>query len=168
MEKAVFRERARQRMQQHWSDSETDSDMTTVTANHDSFSVDVASSHPQTVTLQPDTGVSEELSSVLLPILGPLPNDTSVTIKGSGIQDASQKTKAEVAVKHYVQNAVEDREMAILTARRFREKAERLELENEKLKYEMNASLHRVRSFWRNKVAEGGTRTGKCIQKALH
>jgi len=155
-------------MQKHWSDSESDSDMTTITASNNGLSVAVASSYSQAVTLQPDTGMNEELSSVILPVLGPLPDDTSVTIKGSGIQDTSQRTKAEVAVKRYVEKAVEDRDMAMLTARRFRDKVENLELENEKLKYEINASLHRVRNFWRNKVAEGGTRTGKFIQKALH
>lgn len=153
-------------MQKHWSDSETDLDMTTITASNNGISVAVASSNSQTVT--PDTGMSEELSSILLPMLGPLPNDTIVTIEGSGIQDTSQRTRAEVAVKDYVEKAVEDRDMAMLTARRFRDKVETLELENEKLKYEMNASLHRVRNFWRNKVAEGGTRTGRFIQKALH
>ena len=56
----------------------------------------------------------------------------------------------------------------MLTAWRFRDKVENLELENEKLKYEINASLHRVRNFWHNNVAEGGTRTGRFIQKALH
>ena len=59
--------------------------------------------------------MSEGLSSVILPLLGPLPNDTLVTIKGSGIQDASQRTKT-VAVKHYVGKVVEDREKAMLTA----------------------------------------------------
>ena len=63
--------------------------------------------------LQPDTG---DLSSVILPIFGPLPNDTLFTIKGSGIQDTSQRTKAKVAVKHYIGKVVEDCEMAMLTA----------------------------------------------------
>jgi len=112
--------------------------------------------------------MNEELSSVILPVFGPLSDDTSVTIKGSGIQDTSQRTKAEMAVKHYVEKAVEDREMAMLTARRFRDKVENLELENEKLKYEINASLHCVGNFWCNKVAEGGTCTGKFMQKALY
>ena len=96
--------------------------------------------------------MSEELSSTILPILWPLPNDTIVTIKGSGIQDESQRTKAEVAVKDYVEKAAEDREMAMLTARHYRDKVENLQLENEKLKHEINASLHRVRNLWCNKL----------------
>jgi len=168
LERTAFRHRAQQRMEKCWSESDTNSE---INKDLNDTCVSVTNRQQQMLLRQPDAlseSSSKELDSITLPILGSLPNDVSISIKGSGIYNFAQQTKAEVAVKQYVERIVEDRNMATLAARRLRDKVDHLQLENEKLKYEMQVSTHRIRSFWRNKIAEAGTRTGICIQKALH
>ena len=62
---------------------------------------------------------------------------------------------------------IEDRDMAMTTAQAYRYKMEALHIENQKLHYEMHDRVQRIRTFWRNKIAEGGTRAGKFVKKAL-
>ena len=62
-------------------------------------------------------------------------------------------------MKAYVQRVLEDREQAISTARAYRDQVETLEI--------MSKNIHAIKTFWQNKIAEGSTRSGKCVQKAL-
>lgn len=106
-----------------------------------------------------------DLKSVVFPMFGPLPSGASVTIKG--IDNPFEKFIGELTVKNYVSKLVEDRDVAMATAQSYRDRMEVLEIENQKLICEMHDRVQRIRTFWWNKVAEGGTRAGKCIKKAL-
>ena len=106
------------------------------------------------------------LNSIELPVFGPLPEGVSITI--NGINDPVEKYVNELTVKDYVSKLIEDRDMAITTAQSYREKVEALNIENQKLNCEMHDRVQRIRTFWRNKIVEGGTRAGKFVKKALN
>ena len=106
------------------------------------------------------------LNSIVLPVFGPLPEGSSVTI--NGIDNPVEKHVNELAVKECVNKLIEDRDMAITTAKSYRDKMEALHIENQKLICEMHDRVQQIRSFWRNKIAEGGTCAGKCVKKAIN
>lgn len=112
-----------------------------------------------------DEKTLDEIDHVTLPVFRTLPEGAIVSIKG--INDPVMKYQSEVLVKSYVQKVLEDREQAISTARAYRDQVEVLEIENRELLSKMNKSIHAIKMFWRNKIAEGSTRSGKCVQKAL-
>lgn len=102
---------------------------------------------------------------VALPVFRTLPEDAKICVKG--IDDPVMKYRSELLVKTYVQKVLEDREQAISTARAYRDKVETLEIKNKELLYNMNRCVYAIKSFWRNKIAEGSARAGRCVEKAL-
>ena len=63
--------------------------------------------------------------------------------------------------------ARKERDYALITARQWRDKAESAQAEKRKLKNEMEKTVEVVRDFWRNKVVEGESRSGKILRAAL-
>jgi len=93
-------------MEKCWSESDTKSE---INIDQNDTCVSVTNRQQQMLLCQPDAlseGSSKELDSIILPILGSLPDDVSISIKGSGIYNCAQQTKAEVAVKQYVEKIV--------------------------------------------------------------
>ena len=72
-----------------------------------------------------------------------------------------------MTVKDYGNKLIKDCDMAITTAQSYREKMEALHIENQKLNCEMHDCVQWIRTFWRNKIDEGGMRAGNLIEKAL-
>ena len=169
MEIAAMKERSRLRMSEYQKELEIESEDSQNTCSIANINLQTLSScNSLSQTASPESMLQHEsdLNSLLLPMFGPLPEGASVTIKG--IDNPFEKHRGEVAVKKYISKLVEDRDVAMATAQSYRNRMEVLEVENQKLTCEMHSRVQRIRTFWRNKVAEGGTRAGKCVKKALN
>lgn len=60
-----------------------------------------------------------------------------------------------------------ERNSALNLAQHYRDVAETIQKEKRDLKKEMEDKIELVKSFWRDKVVEGGTRSGKLLRAAL-
>jgi len=81
LERAAFRHHAQQRMENCWSESDINSEI-----NND-LNDSVTNRQQEMLLHQPNAlfeGSSKELDSIILPILGSLPDDVSISIKGCG------------------------------------------------------------------------------------
>ena len=63
--------------------------------------------------------------------------------------------------------AQKERDIALLVARQWRDIAENIQAEKRDMKTEMERTVETVRNFWRNKVVEGSSRSGKILRAAL-
>ena len=120
-----------------------------------------ACSHPQ---LSSDIS-SSELDSIVLPSHGILPKDIKVSI--NGINDSLLKITSEAELKCYIYETIQDKELAILKARSYRDQVESLQEENRNVVSTMNKRIQAVTTFWRNKIAEGSRRAGRCVLNAV-
>ena len=66
-----------------------------------------------------------------------------------------------------LQNARQEKDNALQLARWYRDIAEKCQTEKRRMKHKMEEKLEIVRNFWRNKVVEGGSRSGKMLRAAL-
>ena len=66
-----------------------------------------------------------------------------------------------------VQSAREERDQAIGLARHYRNLAKSRQLEKRILKNDLEGKIETVRDFWRNKIVEGGCRSGQILWNAL-
>lgn len=66
-----------------------------------------------------------------------------------------------------VQSARKERDRALSLARQYRDLAEARQAEKRTLKNELERKIETVRDFWRNKVVEGGSRSGQILRAAL-
>ena len=60
-----------------------------------------------------------------------------------------------------------ERDQALLLARQYRDAAEVCQNEKREMKYNLEKKIEVIRSFWRNKVVEGGSRSGRILRAAL-
>lgn len=60
-----------------------------------------------------------------------------------------------------------EKDNALLLARQYRDLAEKCRTEKRMQKQELEEKIELVRNFWRNKVVEGGTRSGQILRAAL-
>ena len=63
--------------------------------------------------------------------------------------------------------AQKERDIALLVARKWRDIPENIQDEKQDMKTEMERTVKTVRNFWRNKVIEGSSRSGKMLGAAL-
>ena len=171
MEIAAMKERSRLRMSGYQKELEIeseDSQNTCSIANINLQTLNSCNSLSQTASPESMLQHESDLNSLVLPMFGPLPEGASVTIKGIDNLFEKHIGDTEVAVKKYISKLVEDHDVAMATAQSYRNRMEVLEVENQKLTCEMHSRVQRIRTFWRNKVAEGCTRAGKCVKKALN
>lgn len=70
-------------------------------------------------------------------------------------------------LKCYIYETIQDKELAILKARSYRDQVESLQEENRNVVSTMNKRIQAVRTFWRNKIAEGSRRAGRCVLNAV-
>ena len=66
-----------------------------------------------------------------------------------------------------IQEARTERDQALLIARQYRNVAEATRAEKRELQCELEKKIEVVRDFWRNKVVEGGSRSGLILRAAL-
>ena len=69
--------------------------------------------------------------------------------------------------KEELESARRARDNALLLARQYRDRAEKGQEEKRKQKKELEDKVELVRTFWRNKVVEGGCRSGQILRSAL-
>ena len=69
--------------------------------------------------------------------------------------------------KQIVQKAREERDQALKLAQQFRNIAEQSFSEKRCLQYELESKVETVRDFWRNKIVEGGSRSGSILRASL-
>ena len=60
-----------------------------------------------------------------------------------------------------------EKDNALLLARQYRDLAENCRTEKRMQKQKLEEKIELVRNFWRNKVVEGGTRSGQILRAAL-
>ena len=108
---------------------------------------------------------SSEVDSIVLPLHGMLPKDIKVLI--NGIDDSLLKITSEAELKSYIYQTIQDKELAILKARLYRDQLESLQEEKRNIVSTMNERIQAVRTFWRNKIAERSTCAGRCVLNAL-
>ena len=70
--------------------------------------------------------------------------------------------------KQQLESARRNRDNALILARQYRNIAEECQAEKRKIKHELEEKVELVRNFWRNKVVEGGSRSGKMLRAALN
>ena len=63
--------------------------------------------------------------------------------------------------------AQKERDIALLVAQKWRDIPENIQDEKQDMKTEMERTVKTVRNFWRNKVIEGSSRSGKMLGAAL-
>ena len=66
-----------------------------------------------------------------------------------------------------LQTARNERDQALLQARYYRDLAEVTRAEKRALKYNLEEKIELVRDFWRNKIVEGGSRSGRMLRASL-
>lgn len=71
-----------------------------------------------------------------------------------------------VAVEAIVEEVEKDKKKAELNALIYRNLAERLKREKRELSNTLNRKVETVRDFWRNKLCEGSSRSGRMVQAA--
>ena len=69
--------------------------------------------------------------------------------------------------RQQVQSAREERDRALSLAQEYRNLAEASQLEKRTLKNELERKVETVRDFWRNKIVEGNSWSGKILRAAL-
>lgn len=69
--------------------------------------------------------------------------------------------------KQQLKNACQERDNALVLARQYRGMAEECQTEKRRLKHKLEEKVELVRNFWRNKVVEGGSRSGKILRASL-
>ena len=72
----------------------------------------------------------------------------------------STEVKDMVEVEHYIKEVEHERDAAFQTVKILRNKVEQLHSDKRKLHYDMNNKIDTVRTFWRNRLVEGDTRSG--------
>ena len=82
---------------------------------------------------------SSELDSIVLPSHGILPKDIKVSI--NGINDSLLKITSEAELKCYIYETIQDKELAILKARLYRDQVESLQEENRNVVSTMNKRI---------------------------
>ena len=93
------------------------------------------------------------LDEVVTPVLEPTCNCT----------DSINGTRC----KLLLESARRERDSAVLLARHYRDLAEESHTERRIQKHKLEEKVELVRNFWRNKVVEGGSRSGKILRAAL-
>ena len=66
-----------------------------------------------------------------------------------------------------IQEARTERDQALLMARQYRDAAESTRAEKRELQFTLEKRIEVVRDFWRNKVVEGGSRSGVMLRAPL-
>ena len=72
-----------------------------------------------------------------------------------------------VKCKDKVHTARHERDQALFLARHYRNIAEEKQSEKRILKSNLEGQIEIVRNFWRNKIVEGDTRSGRILRAAL-
>ena len=94
------------------------------------------------------------LDSVLSPISEPPSSCTSIPVHSA-------------RCKQLLESARKERDHALSLARHYRDMAETSQAQKRILKADLENRVELVRNFWRDKVVEGSTRSGKMLRAAL-
>lgn len=92
-------------------------------------------------------------------VITPIQEDETCTCSSNEVLSMKCKDK--------VSKARHERDKALFLARHYRDIAEESQSEKRILKCELEGRIEVVRNFWRNKVIEGSTRSGKILRAAL-
>lgn len=104
--------------------------------------------------------VKNNTSPLLLDsVITPIQEDETCTCSSDAV--LTMKCKDEV------RRARHERNKALNLAQHYRNLAEESQSEKRILKSELEGQIEVVRNFWRNKIVEGGTRSGKILRAAL-
>ena len=108
---------------------------------------------------------SDNYGSLLLPsFIQPCGN---VNIIIEGVNDSVKSVASKIVAQHYISQLTKERDNALKVARSYRDQVDGLRSSNRKLFCEMNDKIDVIRTFWRNNIAEGSTRAGRCVQMAI-
>lgn len=66
-----------------------------------------------------------------------------------------------------IEAARQERDQALMLAQQYRNVAEACRGEKREMKYEIERKIELVRSFWRDQIIEGGSRSGRILRAAL-
>ena len=117
---------------------------------HAKFNVTAAGKHCSTAS---DTSPIV-LDSVLAPISEPPSSCTSSPVHSA-------------RCKQLLESARKERDHALSLARHYRDMAETSQAQKRIVKADLERKVELVRNFWRDKVVEGKTRSGKMLRAAL-
>lgn len=93
------------------------------------------------------------LDEVLVPLCEPFPECSA------GVHNAEYREQ--------ISAARQERNQALKTARHYRDIAETIQKEKRELQYKLEEEVELVRNFWRNKIIEGASRSGRILRAAL-
>ena len=113
------------------------------------FNVTVADNHCSTADTSPIV-----LDSLLSPISEPTSRCTNSPVHSA-------------RCKQLLESARKERDKALSLARVYRDMAENSQTQKRILKANLEKKVEIVRDFWRNKVVEGSTRSGRMLRAAL-
>ena len=112
----------------------------------------------QKITIECDSNtVPLILDAIVTPVVEPKPACSSST--PSAVHD--------VRCKIQLQAAQNERDQALLQARNYRDMAEATRADKRALKHNLEGKIELVRDFWRNKIVEGGSRSGRMLRVSL-
>ena len=104
-------------------------------------------------------------SALLLPSF--IENSGSIKIYVEGTKDMMTNVASRISAEQYITNLSKERDEAVKAARSYRNQVDDLQSRNRKLYCDMNNKIDVIRTFWRNNIAEGSTRAGRCVQQAI-
>lgn len=76
-------------------------------------------------------------------------------------------TLQELHSRQQVQSARAERDRALALACKYRDDVEKSRMERRALKHDLETKIETVRNFWRNKIIEGSSRSGRILRAAL-
>lgn len=98
----------------------------------------------------------------------PLLLDCIVTpVQEEGNCTCTSDTVLMMKCKSELRKARYERNRALHLAQQYRSMAEQSQSEKRDLKHALEGQIEVVRDFWRNKIVEGGTRSGRILREAL-
>ena len=112
-----------------------------------------------------DTDKTSNYGVLLLPSF--IDSSSNVKIYVQGAKDVMTNIAARLCAEQYISNLSKERDEAAKAARSYRNQVDNLRSRNRKLYCDMNDKIDVIRNIWRNNIAEGSTRAGKCVQQAI-
>ena len=104
-------------------------------------------------------------TSLLLPSF--IPSSDGVRVYIEGTQDKITHTASKFLAGKYIDHLHKERDRALEQARLFRNQVDEERSKSRQMCAKLNDRVDVVRNFWRNKIAEGSTRAGRCVQQAI-
>lgn len=127
------------------------------------------SQHLQEQYLEIQQEATKSEASVYTPLLLPsfIPSSEGIRVFIEGTQDKITHTVSKLSAEKYIEHLHRERDHALEQARLFRNQVDEVRSKSRQMCTKLNDRVDVVRNFWRNKIAEGSTRAGRCVRQAI-